>query len=98
MRDIPPVESLVDALHDPIHPASGSLIRSQPVKGAGGVDKTDIVWRLRANWSYLGREAADEIMRLRNKVEQLQSEVADAKKNDWEPCSHWMPLPEPPAS
>jgi hypothetical protein len=59
------VESLVDALHDPIHPASGSLIRSQPVKGAGGVDKTDIVWRLRANWSYLGREAADEIERLR---------------------------------
>lgn len=80
MRDIPPVESLVDALHDPIHPASGSLIRSQPVNGAGGVDKTDIVWRLRANWSYLGREAADEITRLRNQVEQLRSEVADAKK------------------
>ena len=43
-------------------------------------DKTDIVWRLRANWSYLGREAADEITRLRNQVEQLRSEVADAKK------------------
>lgn len=132
-------------------------------------DKTDIVWRLRANWSYLGREASDEITRLRNQVEQLQSEAADAKKwamsersqrmglwrsewisvrdrlppvdekvlytcfmegdgpidyftevnagywdgkarnlpgnpamkyddsNDWEPCSHWMPLPETPA-
>ena len=43
-------------------------------------DKTDIVWRLRANWSYLGREAAEEITRLRNKVEQLQREVADAKR------------------
>ena len=42
--------------------------------------KADIVWRLRANWSYLGREAADEITRLRNQVEQLRSEVADAKE------------------
>ena len=35
-------------------------------------DKTDIVWRLRANWSYLGREAADEITRLRAEVERLR--------------------------
>ena len=95
MRDIPPVESLVDALHDPIHPASGSLIRSQTVKGSGGVDKTDIVWRLRDNWSYLGREAADEITRLRNQVEQLRGEVADAKKWAMQERSQRWNLPGP---
>lgn len=58
-------------------------------------DKTDIVWRLRANWSYLGREAADEITRLRNQVEQLRSEVADAKKWAMQERSQRWALPEP---
>lgn len=58
-------------------------------------DKTDIVWRLRANWSYLGREAADEITRLRNKVDQLQSEVADAKKWAMQERSQRWALPDP---
>jgi hypothetical protein len=58
-------------------------------------DKTDIVWRLRANWSYLGREAADEITRLRNQVDQLGSEVADAKKWAMQERSQRWALPEP---
>lgn len=56
-------------------------------------DKTDIVWRLRANRSYLGRKAADEITRLRNQVEQLRSEVVDAKKCAMcERASKWAAL------
>ena len=39
-------------------------------------DKADIVWRLRANWSYLGREAADEITRLRLAINRLRDQDA----------------------
>lgn len=47
-------------------------------------DKTDIVWRLRANWSYLGREAADEITRLRAQLEQAAAEIARLRLTDAE--------------